>query len=268
MNNTRKIVAIGGGENWRLKADGIRKPYETASIDEEIVRLAGKEHPNFLLLAHSQPLENQESYLVAMRDIYGWKYGCECKDLKSDLLADINSTKKLIEWADIIYEWWGDTQSMMSLWKETWFDKILREAWENGKVMCWLSAGANCWFEKCSSDALRKYWDNLPLIQVNCLWLMKWLFVPHCDEPGRQESVKELLKKEPNEVWLLLSNCAALEIIDNEYRILTTETSEELNRSMKRGYWKKTYRRNGEYIEETLDDSQEFKKLSELYSKL
>lgn len=97
---------------------------------------------------------------------------------------------------------------------------------------------------------------------------MKWLFVPHCDEPGRQESVKELLKEKSEEIWLLLSNCAALEIVGDEYRVLTTETSKEINRPMEKWYWKKTYRRNGEYIEEILDDAPEFKKLSELYSKL
>jgi hypothetical protein len=68
---SRKIVAIGGGENGRLKPDGTRKPYETGVIDQEIVRLTGKEHPNFLFLGHAQPLENQDSYFTAMRDIYG-----------------------------------------------------------------------------------------------------------------------------------------------------------------------------------------------------
>ena len=264
---SRKIVAIGGGENWRMK-EWKRIPYETEWIDAEIVRLTWKENPNFLFLWHGLNLEYQEWYFKAMEEIYWERFWCTCKDLKSDLLADIEKAKKLVEWADIIYEWWGDTQSMMSLREETWFDKVLEEAWKNGKVMCWLSAGANCWFEKCSSDALKKYGENLPLIEVECLWFMKWLFVPHCDEPGRQESVKELLKEKSEEIWLLLSNCAALEIVDDEYRVLTTETSKELNRPMEKGYWKKTYRNHDEYKEEILDDSTEFKKLSELYSKL
>ncbi len=265
---SRTIVAIGGGENWRLKSDGTRKPYETGAIDQEIVRLTGKQHPNFLLLAHSQPLENQERYFNIMKDIYGWRYGCYCKDLKSDKLTDAEYARNVIDWADIIYEWWWDTLSMIKLWKATWFDEVLKSAWESGKIMCGLSAGANCWFEKCSSNVLKKYWENLPLIEVECLWFMKWFFVPHCDEPGRQESAKELLKNKLEGIWLLLSNCAALEIVDDEYRVLTTETSKQLNRPMEKGYWKKTYRRNGEYIEEDLEESSEFKNLSELYSRL
>jgi hypothetical protein len=70
MNNTRKIVAIGGGENGRMK-EKTRLPYETGPMDEEIIRLTNKKHPNFLFLGHAQPLENQEGYFTAMRDIYG-----------------------------------------------------------------------------------------------------------------------------------------------------------------------------------------------------
>lgn len=267
---TKKIVAIGGWENWMVKPNWEKMPYETEWIDAEIVRLTGKENPNFLFLWHWVNLEYQEWYFKTMERIYWEKFWCGCKDLKSNELSDIKKVKQLVERADIIYEWWWSTQDVMDAWKENWFDVILKDAWNKWKVMCWLSAWANCWFKKCSSDSLQiKYWDDKqPLIKIDCLWFADWLFVPHCDEEGRQEHVKELLKNESNEIWLLLSNCAALEIVDDEYRVLTTETSKELDRPMEKGYWKKTYRRDGEYMEETLDDSPEFKKLSELYSKL
>lgn len=261
----RKIVAIGWWENGRLK-NWERLPYETWPMDQEIIRLTGKEHPNFLLLAHAQPVERQEFYFTTMRDIYWGKYGCECKDLKSNQLMDVEYVEKLIKWADIIYEWWWDTLNMIKLWKETWFDKILRNARESGKVMCGVSAWANCRFKKCSSDALKKFWPDQPLIWADCLWFLDWLYVPHADEPGRQESVKELLEKEENEIWLLLSNCAALEIVDDEYRLITS--SDAPNHGLERAFWKKAYRKNEKYIEDNLEESPEFKKLSELYSKL
>ena len=44
---TKKIVAIGGGENGRITSDGTRKPYETGPIDQEIIHLTGKENPHF-----------------------------------------------------------------------------------------------------------------------------------------------------------------------------------------------------------------------------
>ena len=42
---SKKIVAIGGGENGREK-NGIKYPYETAPMDKEIIKLTGKEKPN------------------------------------------------------------------------------------------------------------------------------------------------------------------------------------------------------------------------------
>lgn len=169
---TKKIVAIGGGENGRLKSDGTRTryPYELEKMDKEIIKLTEKEHPNFLLIAHSQPLERQEAYFQTMVDIYGKLYNCPCKDLKSNEINDKNKVKELIEWADIIFEGGGDTLNMIKLWKETGFDKVLRNAWKNGKVMCGVSAGANCWFSLCNSDSLKiQNGDEQQFIDVGCL---------------------------------------------------------------------------------------------------
>lgn len=264
---SKKIVAIGWWENWRLK-EWTRLPYETGLMDQEIIRLTEKKHPNFLFLGHAQAesIERQEHYFEVMRDIYNWRYGCECKDLKSDKLLDREYIQSMLDWADIVYEWGGNTLDMIALWEETWFDEILKKAREDWKVMCWLSAWWNCRFNKCSSDSLKiKYWDNQPLIWMDCLWFVDWFFVPHADEPGRQESVKELLKDETKDIWLLLSNCAALEIVDNKFRLITSDAS---NHPAKNAYWKKTYWKDGKYIEEDINDSPEFKDLSELYSKL
>lgn len=143
---SRKIVAIGGGENGRLKGNGTRLPYELENQDQEIIRLTEKEHPNFLLLAHAQPLERQDGYFQVMVDIYEKMYGCPCKLLKSNELTNEDHVKSLIDWADIIFEGGGNTLDMIALWKETGFDSVLKQAWLDGKVMCGVSAGANCWF--------------------------------------------------------------------------------------------------------------------------
>ena len=262
---SKKIVAIGGGENGRLKQDGtrIRYPYELENQDREIIRLTEKEHPNYLLIAHSQPLERQEGYFQTMVDIYGKIYNCSCRDLKSDRLYDTNYVKELIEWADIIFEGGGNILDMIKLWKETGFDEMLRQAWENGKVMCGVSAGANCWFKECSSDSLKiKYGNDKPLIKMDCLGFIDGLFVPHCDETGRLESVKELLKAS-NQIGLSMSNCTALEIIDDKYRLITSDASYHNIKA----YGLKSYWENGKYLEEKIDDSLNFKQLSDLLSK-
>lgn len=261
---SRKIVAIAGGENGRLKSDGTRSPYELENQDREIIRLTGKKHPNFLFIAHAQPLELQEGYFQTMIDIYEKMYGCPCKDLKSDKLIDKEYVDCLIEWADIIFEGGGNTLDMIKLWKETGFDVSLKQAWKSGKVMCGISAGANCWFKECSSDSLKiKYGDNKPLIGIECLGFVDGLFVPHCDTPGRLDNVKYLLK-DSEQIGLCMSNCTALEIIDEQYRLITSNASyHNIEPYGLKSYWK-----NGEYLEERIDDSLEFKPLEELLSKI
>ena len=264
MNNiSKKIVAIGGGENGRIKSDGTRLPYELEVQDREIIRLTGKENPNFLFIGHSQLLENQEGYFQVMKEAYEKRYGCSCKDLKSDKLLDKEYVQELIDWADIIYEGGGNTLDMIKLWNETGFDKVLRQAWKNGKVMCGVSAGANCWFKECSSDSLKiKFGDDQPLIGMECLGFVDGLFVPHCDALGRRENVKELLKTS-NQIGLSMSNCTALEIIDDEYRLITSDASYHGIEA----YGLKSYWKDGKYLEKKIDDSDKFKPLEELLSK-
>lgn len=261
---SKKIVAIGGGLNGRKKTDGTYEPYETYTIDKEIVEIVGRDKPNFLFLAHSQDKEAvEESYFITMRNIYETKFGCECKHLKRKDLIDKEKVDELVNWSDIIYEGGGNTLDMINLWKETGFDEILQKAWENGKVMCGVSAGANCWFKECSSDSLQiKYGKDYPLIKVDCIGLIDGLFVPHCDESGREENVKEFLK-DSLEVGILISNCCALEIIDDKYRLVTSESIEKVMKP----YGLKTYWKDGKYITEEINNSSEFKELKDLLSK-
>lgn len=256
----KKIVAIGGGENGRVCPDGTRKPYETGPMDEEIIKLTKKDKPHFLLIAHSQPFERQQLYFDVMYDIYGKMYNCECKDLKSDKLNDKEYVEKLIDWADIIYEGGGNTLDMIKLWKENGFDKILRKAWEDGKVMCGVSAGASCWFKECSTDSLKiLYGEDQPLIGMQCLDFVDGFFTPHCDEAGRLDSVKEILK-DKDMVGISLSNCCAIEIIDDKYRLITSDAS---NHGID-AYAVKSYYKDDEYIEEKIDISDEYRDFKEL----
>ena len=258
----KKIVAIGGGENKRVK-NGIKLPYETGPMDKEIINLTGKDHPNVLLIAHSQLLENQQFYFEVINNIYNGKYGCECRDLKSDRLTDKEYVQELVDWADIIYEGGGNTFDMIKLWKETGFDIVLRNAWESGKVMCGVSAGAMCWFKECSTDSLKiKFGEDQPLIYMKCLGFIDGFFVPHADESGRQENAKEMLK-ETNQIGILISNCCALEIVDDKYRLITSDGSYHNIEP----FGLKTYWNNGEYIVEQIDKSEEFKSLDDLLSK-
>ncbi len=213
---SKKLVCIGGGENGRLLENGNYAPYETLEIDKEIVRLTKKQKPNFLFINHAmESLTIQESYYQTMKKIYEEKFNCNCKDLKSNELENEKIVKEKIEWADIIYEGGGDTSLLLDLWHKTNFDKVLYNAWLNGKVICGISAGAVCYFKSCNSDSSKDSKNKFSSLKG-----LNWFnlhITPHCNEYLRHESTIEQLK-ENNLVGIMLSNCIALEIIDDKYR--------------------------------------------------
>lgn len=263
---SKKIVAISGGENGRLLENGRYASYETEPMDKEIIKLTEKKNPNFLFLAHSMSfsLDIQESYFQTMKKIYGDKFGCNCKDIKTNQLDDIEKVKSIIEWADIIYEGGGDTSSMINLWKEKGIDNLLREAWNNGKVICGVSAGAVCWFNTCNSDFFSKETkDEKSFEVVKCLNWINAFFTPHCDELGRYISTKEQLKRN-NLVGILMSNCSAIEIIDDKYRIITSDAKEY---GFEKGYGLKAFWFNDKYYEYKLKETNEFLPLKDLIEK-
>lgn len=262
---SKKLVAIGGGENGRIKSDGTTAPYETKKIDQEIVNLTNKKNPNFLFLAHAQMEENNENtYFETMKKIYGDLLGCKCNTIKkNDLKTNFEKAIELVSWADIIYEGGGDTKGMMKLWFDTGFDKVLENAWKNGKVVCGVSAGANCWFKSCSSDSLKMQLKDktAPMITVDGLNFVNAFFTPHCniknEYTDRLEHMKESLK-DSDVVGIGISNCCALEIIDDKYRLVREDAS---------AYGIKTYWIDSQYMEEKIDASEEFEHLNKLLNR-
>lgn len=260
---TKKIVAIGGGENGRYLGNGKYCEYETEPMDKEIIKLTEKENPNYLFIVHAQPFNNniEEGYFQTMKKIYGDMLNCNCKDLKSTELNNIDIVKEKIAWADIIYEGGGDTSVMLDLWKKTGFDKILFDAYNKGKVICGISAGAVCYFNSCNSDSIID--GKTTFNNVKCLNWFNAYITPHIDEEGRYESTKEQLKNN-DLVGIMLSNCSCIEIIDNEYRIITSKIKAH---NIKEAYALKAYWKDNKYFEEKLEVSKELKPLSKLLTK-
>ncbi len=192
-------------------------------------------------------LDVQESYFQTMKKIYGDLFNCICMDLKTNELEDIKTVQDKIKWADIIYEGGGNTKYMIDLWKKTGFDKVLLDSWNNGKVICGISAGAVCWFNSCNSDSNT---EN----GFCCLDGLNWLnfyLTPHVNHEGRLTSSKEQLKNKQI-TGILLTDCCALEIIDNNYKIIKSED----NACAYKAYWK-----NNQFYQEEI---QEFGVLDDL----
>ena len=54
---------------------------------------------------------------------------------------------------DVIWVGGGNTANMLAVWRVHGVDKVLREAWEAGVILCGGSAGSLCWFECGTTDS-------------------------------------------------------------------------------------------------------------------
>jgi peptidase E len=92
---------------------------------------------------------------------------------------------------DVIYVGGGSTANLLAVWRIHGIDAILRAAWEEGVVLCGVSAGMNCWFESSVTDS----W----LISTagplhDGLGLLPGSACPHYDgEPARRPAFRRLV---------------------------------------------------------------------------
>jgi dipeptidase E len=90
---------------------------------------------------------------------------------------------------DIFYVGGGNTREMLAIWRRCGLDEALDEAWQAGKILCGISAGAICWFEQAISDSVVEG----ELHPLKCLGFLPGAGCPHYDEPGRRETFHRCL---------------------------------------------------------------------------
>jgi dipeptidase E len=249
----RKIIAIGGGEIGRK---GIKN--ETLAIDKEIVGLSKKKNPTLLFFPTASG--DAIGYTESVENHYGKKLGCKVSAL---YLISEKYTKKQLEekilGADIIYVGGGNTLKMMKAWRKFGIDKLLHKAMKKGVVLAGLSAGSICWFRYGNSDSARfGKNETASMIRVKGLDMIPALHCPHYDiEKGREESLKIMMKKTAG-IAIALDNCAAIEIIGDEYKIIHSKKTANAYRV----FWK-----NGKYFKELISVSKKLQPLENILKK-
>ena len=113
---------------------------------------------------------------------------------------------------DLIYVGGGNTRSLLALWREWGLDEIFRKAYAAGVVLAGISAGANCWFEQCTTDSVPG-----ELRVLNCLGLLPGSFTPHYDgEPLRRPSLRRMLLAGEIRPGFAADNSAAIHFVDGQ----------------------------------------------------
>ena len=244
----RKIVAIGGGE---------LKLLQTAKIDERIIELTGKSNPKALFIPTASG--DAEGYIDNFHESYGQHYGCQTNTLK--LIQDpptLETITELVFDSDLIYVGGGNTYRMMKIWRRIQLDSILAEAASRGIVLSGLSAGAICWFKYGHSDSRsfssKSEWDY---IRVSGLGLINITYCPHYHVEKREASFKNMIARKGG-IGIACDNNAAIEIIGDKYRILT---------SMSTAKAYKLYKHKGDSVISELQPRSEYTPLSKLLAR-
>lgn len=200
-----KIVCIGGLKGLKNEK-GEFISYELRKVDKEIIKLSNKNHPNVLFIgtASKEREDYFDTFSVAYKSL-GAKV--ETLHILNDELTSNEISDKIIS-SDIIYVGCGNTRFMLEKWKEKGINIALEKAYQKGIVLAGMSAGSYCWFDY-----------NYDLIQglgfinaVNCVHYNSK------DEIAKKKFYDVIQNK--NIIGIALDDCVALEVIDNNFKII------------------------------------------------
>jgi dipeptidase E len=135
----RQVVALGGG-------GFLSGPDRT--LDDFVLSLAATDHPRICYVgtASGDPAANEDRFRVAFagraRTSVLRLFDREVPDLDAFLAEQ-----------DVVYVGGGSTVNLLAVWRAHGLDLALRRAYEAGVVMAGVSAGANCWFGRSTTDS-------------------------------------------------------------------------------------------------------------------
>lgn len=209
----KKCVLIGGGDIGKG-----RTSYQTKEIDEEIVKITGKDNPTFLFIGLASSFS--DSYYDTIKKIYK-NLGCNTVYLKkNNLIYNPDLVKEKINKADIIYIGGGDTIKLLKYCRKYKLDLLLKEAYERDCVMVGISAGAILLSKEGFSDSKILRGESKSHEFVEGFNFVPISICPHFHE--NLEKTKELqvkLKNSKKKVYCL-ENGTALKIINNDISVI------------------------------------------------
>jgi len=170
------IVAMGGG--------GFSMEPDNPLLDRYVLGLAAKDNPRVCFVP---PSGDAQGYVERFYAAFA-RLPCAPSHLSlyNPPTADLRT---LVFAQDIIYVGGGNTRSMLALWREWGFDRVVRAFWEAGGILAGLSAGSICWFEQGVTDSIPGALTPLP-----CLGLLPGSNCPHYDsEPERRPAYHRLV---------------------------------------------------------------------------
>ncbi len=173
MSANRQIVTFGGG--------GFSMEDGNPLLDEFVLQLTGSNRPRVCFLP--QASGDADHYIVRFYRAFDAE---RCVPSHLSLFRRLRAAREprrhLLS-QDLIYVGGGSVTSLLGVWRAHGIDRILREAWERGVILCGLSAGSLCWF----AEGVSTFHGASE--RVEGLGLLPWSNTVHySSEPNRREA--------------------------------------------------------------------------------
>jgi dipeptidase E len=180
------IVALGGG--------GFSMEPDNPLLDDFILSLAPKKPARICFI----PTASADSAFYLVKFYRAFSGRAIPTDLtifdSASLPRQPAQTSEIASFAagqDIIYVGGGNTANLLSIWRVHGLDRILRQAWRSGAILCGVSAGMICWFRDGLTDSyggLAALGDGLGFIDASAC--------PHYDgEKERRPAYRKVIKE-------------------------------------------------------------------------
>jgi dipeptidase E len=141
MRDARQIVAFGGG--------GFSMERDNTLLDDYVLSLTGKKRPRVCFLPTASG--DADHYIVRFYRAFD---STRCEPSHVSLFRRDGGAPDIhqhILSSDLVYVGGGSVISLLGAWRAHGLDTTLRLAWEQGTVMCGVSAGSLCWFDSALS---------------------------------------------------------------------------------------------------------------------
>jgi dipeptidase E len=136
-----QIITLGGG--------GFSMEPENPRLDNYILSQARKPRPNVCFI----PTASADSDNYTLR-FYMAFAGRDCVPAHLPLFKRTHADLRgFVLRQDVIYVGGGNTANLLAVWRAHGLDVILREAADNGALLCGISAGSICWYEAGVTDS-------------------------------------------------------------------------------------------------------------------
>ena len=192
--------------NVKIVAAGRMKALQMPAVFEKVIELSGKDQPKIVYIGTAS-FDRTDKFNLCTKAFRELECEIERLDVSEpDGVPSMEEMRRLVvDWADVLLCSGGNTLHALLRWKETGLDLLLKEAAEQGTVLCGGSAGAGCWFNSIHSDSLRP--DNVKnaecvknelddedltdwdYVKISGLGIIPAMCVPHFETTGTNVSV-------------------------------------------------------------------------------